>query len=54
MLDNIKNLFEAFIEEAKKGDAGNASAARRSRKISHEITKALKEYRQESIEKSKK
>lgn len=53
MVNEIKKLFDAFVAEAQKGEVGNKAAAKRSRKISNEITKVLKEYRKESVEKCK-
>jgi len=45
----IRDLFDKFLIDYEKGKNGNASAARRARKISNEITKELKEFRKESL-----
>lgn len=49
MVENIKNLFEAFVADAKKAEAGNVAAGRRARKVSLEIADALKAFRKESV-----
>lgn len=49
MVNEIKNLFEAFVVDAKKAEAGNVAAGRRARKVSLELSDALKAFRKESI-----
>lgn len=49
MVENIKTLFDAFIVDAKKAEAGNKAAGARARKTSLEIANALKAFRKESV-----
>lgn len=53
MVENIKNLFDAFMIDAKKAEAGNKAAGARARKTSLEIANALKAYRKESVQQAK-
>lgn len=48
-VNEIKNLFEAFVADATKAEAGNVAAGRRARKVSLEIADALKTFRKESV-----
>lgn len=54
MVDNIKNLFDAFMIDAKKAEGGNVAAGRRARKASLEIANKLKEFRKDSMDWGKK
>lgn len=53
LFSKIKTLVETFNGDVEKALAGNKSAAARSRKISVEIEKTLKEYRKVSIAEGK-
>jgi hypothetical protein len=44
-LKAIDETYKNFVENAAKGDAGNKSAATRSRVLSLILTKQLKDYR---------
>lgn len=50
----IEELFVKFSADAEKAEKGNASAGARSRKLIVPIVTALKEYRKESVEWSRK
>lgn len=54
LVEQIHTLFENFKAEAEKNLGGNKAAGTRARKTSLEIEKALKTFRKESIEASKK
>lgn len=49
LISKIEETQRMFIEEAKKSD--NKAAQRRARKISLELCKLCKEFRQESLAK---
>lgn len=53
LFKKIQTLVADFNDNAEKAFAGNKSAAARSRKISVEIEKLLKEYRKVSIAEGK-
>lgn len=49
MVENIIELFDAFVVDARKAEAGNKAAAVRARKTSLVIDGALKAFRKESV-----
>lgn len=49
LLEKIDGLMSAFKLDSAKAAAGNKAAGTRARKTSHELTKALKEFRSVSI-----
>lgn len=49
MTEEIKTLFDAFYEDAKKAEKGNKSAGVRARRVSLELDKKLFAFRRESI-----
>ena len=56
-IEKLKEIIEALIsaeEDAKKIPSGNASAARRVRKICMDATKDLKDLRAEILKETKK
>ena len=54
IVEKVQALFEQFNSEVSKHLTGNKAAGTRARKASLEIEKALKSFRKESIEASKK
>ena len=48
IVEDLESKVNAFIINAKK--LTNASAGRRARKLSHELTKDFKQYRRLSVE----
>lgn len=49
LVEKMRKSFEGFNKEAELGLKGNKSAAKRARKISVELAKDFKEYRQLSL-----
>jgi hypothetical protein len=49
LTDKISKLMESFAVEAAKAVNGNKAAGARARKVSLELTKALKEFRAVSV-----
>ncbi len=55
LVEKINAEFDAFKSEAEQQiEKGNKAAGTRARKSTLELTKLLKEFRQESLEASKK
>ena len=49
MIDEIIELFDAFVADARKAEKGYGTPGRRARKVSLEIDKKLKEFRKVSM-----
>ena len=49
LCERIQKGYDGFLKEAGLGLKGNKSAAKRARKISLELAKDFKEYRQLSL-----
>ena len=55
LIEKLKAGVEAFLTDAQNQvENGNNAAGRRARKVSLELEKALKEFRKQSLEMSKK
>ena len=55
LVDSLAQQFDAFVKDAvDQVEKGNKAAGTRARKASLSIEKALKEFRKQSIEASKK
>ncbi len=52
-LEKIKTLFDSLYSETTKFYAGNKSAGTRSRKISQDLKKNIKQLRKEILEHTK-
>ena len=50
MIDEIIELFDAFVADARKAQKGYRSAGTRARKASLELSKKFKEFRKVSME----
>lgn len=49
LVEKMRKGFEEFSKEVELGMKGNKSAAKRARKLSVELAKDFKEYRQLSL-----